>query len=237
MEPDSFHRYFVDYVSPGNLLLQNSIANPVVANLAIGPVLNLLEEKNVIQSLYYTQHTFAGGINVRRLEGGEILVRCCERASREPGIFWSQIRDMPLSIADIRNRIAVLPNWNQDCNLEFFVVPEGCNIVVLSGRAASQPLISSTNEAYWMMPLGVHFRCIGQGQPEFLNPAGAAIAPGVGGLGQIQQNCHLLGGGSQVVITGNKNGSAFFIVNHPAGAQGYMPCITLLETGFDREVF
>jgi hypothetical protein len=83
-----------------------------------------------------------------------MLVRCSQNGSREPGLWWTLISDMPLSILGVRNGIAVLPNWNQNGNLEFFVVPEGCNMIVLEGTASDQRLpeaaVNTTPGPVWI---------------------------------------------------------------------------------------
>ena len=85
-------------------------------------------------------------------------MRCCQQNSPEPGGWWVKIQDMPLSIADVRSGIAVLPEWNQNGNLEFFVVHEGSNIITLEGMASSQELQNTNN--YWRLNAGQHITII-----------------------------------------------------------------------------
>jgi hypothetical protein len=192
---------------------------PVGAVNPIGIAPNALnlspqEKRNVIQMLHREQINFSNRITVKKLEAGEILVRCCQLGSLEPGGWWVRIQDMPLSIVDVRDGIAVKGEWNQNGNLEFFIVPEGCNIVVLEGPTAAQQL-SHRNQ--WRLPVGK-----------------SVIL--VNGEIRLPQECadintqYLRGGSNQIAITGNWNG-------RPGVAfQPYMSCLAILETGFDVEL-
>jgi hypothetical protein len=196
--------------------------NPIVIAANAADLL-FQEMKNIIQALCRDQINFSNQITVRRLEAGEILVRCCQQNSPEPGGWWVKIQSMPLSIADVRNGIAVLPEWNQNGNLEFFIVPEGCNIVVLEGVTASQQLA--------LDPLSYNNYQLPQPTPMM----GGRVAL-VGGQIRLPQGCtsingqYLRGGANQISITGNWNG-------RPGAAfLSYVPCIAIIETGFDVEL-
>jgi hypothetical protein len=131
---------------------------------------------------------------------------------------------MPMSINDIRQGIAILPNWNQDRNLEFFVVPEGCNIVVLQGRAASMQLPSIVDHRpaiYYRLQLNQHYDQI------FVNQA-----IGSHPLDRRRVTNHYLQGGiQQIHITQN------WASGHGVGVAfaGYIHCIAIVQTGFDVE--
>ena len=209
-----------------------NIGDPdVVLAAAIQPPQPLVEE-----ALRYNSMNFFGTITVRPLYPGEILVRCCQsdpsqdpaqqRARKEPGTWWVDVADMPLSVSDIRSGLAIRPDWNQDGNLEFFVVPEGCNITVLEGLASSQCL-TKNNHRFVKLLTNTYY-------PNF--PPQLNFVDGQ----------YLIGGTNQIAIVGNfgdvhgngiiRPGFAFYRVNHPAGQNGYVPCIAIIETGFDVEL-
>ena len=229
-----FQNNFANYVWPG-LAIQGP--NPVQIAAALQGVLTPQEQKNILQSLYHTQNTFSGGINIRRLQGGEVLVRCCEQGAKESGTFWSNISDMPLSIANIRNATAVLPDWNQNGNLEFFVVPENCDILVLEGTISSQAL-RRNNGNYWYLGVGWHFRynTVRHG-PEFSDPGGAFWDMAGANIQGVNDQ-YLQGGSTQLVITGNYGNIGNGVIGNGLAFLngGYMPCIAIIETGFDVEL-
>ena len=147
--------------------------------------------------LHREQINFSNRITVKKLEAGEILVRCCQLGSLEPGGWWVRIQDMPLSIVDVRDGIAVKGEWNQNGNLEFFVVPEGCNIIILEGVTASQQLTDSYNNQ--KLPKGGHATLvvIGGGIEVINLPLGRCT--------DVNKHC-LRVGTNQIAITGNWNG-------------------------------
>jgi hypothetical protein len=110
--------------------------------------------------------------------------------------------------------MAIRPDWNQDGNLEFFVVPENCNIVILEGIAASIQLNNSNGSRYYGLLQGAHFLVA---YPNF-------------NLAADYTNRYLSGGSMQIFITNNRNGIAF-----TQGA-GHILCIAIIETGFDVEL-
>jgi hypothetical protein len=164
-----------------------------------------------------------------------------QRARKEPGTWWVKIQDMPLSIADIRNGIAVLPDWNQNGNLEFFVVPEGSDIQVIDGNAASQRLLSRNASFHQLQP-NEHF--VRNGNQDMLQQANGNMIPLAGAGRNIVTNQWLQGGCRQIFIINNRHtdphnprpifGDAFYdySVNHYFN---YVSCIALIETGFDVE--
>jgi hypothetical protein len=156
-------------------------------------------------------------MNPRLLQPGEILVRCTERCTEngalEPGEWWVGIGDMPLSIANIRNGIDVRPDWNQNGNLEFFVVPEGSAIVVIEGRAASYQLS--------LLPPKRFFQLAAE---EYVQRGQALI------VGVDVTNQWLSGGDNQILIIANSYGQRRPIFT-PYGF-----CIAIIETGFDVEL-
>jgi hypothetical protein len=188
--------------------------------------LTIQGQADIIRQLYRDQENFSGAVTIRTLEPGEILVRCCQQNSQEPGGWWVKIQDMPLSMADVRVGIAVLPEWNQNGNLEFFVVPEGSNIVVLEGLASSQELTNINN--YGQLGMGQHITIL-------RGPNGAVI-----GLqfpaGWNHQNLNtrwLAGGVNQIAIVGNWD----LLNNRPGSAfQGCYQAIAIIETEFDVEL-
>jgi hypothetical protein len=173
---------------------------------------------------------FSGNIQVAQLQPGRIIVRCCQRGSPEPGGWWVSLQDMPLGITPVRSGTAVLPNWNQNGNLEFFVVPEGCGIVILEGQAASQALggnLSTEGQrSYWQLGVGQHLDAVNDRVLPLNQPLRGSNLINV--TGQILQ-----GGATQIYVMENGAGAAFF---NPGGANDYMPCIALIETGFDVEL-
>jgi hypothetical protein len=118
--------------------------------------------------------------------------------------------------------MAVLPEWNQNGNLEFIVVPEGCDIIILEGLASSQKLIKPNKNK--QLPLGGHARLqtIGSLQCVFL-PQGCSNV----------DEYYLRGGTNQIDIVDNwdnnlrRVGFAF---------RQCMSCITIIQTGFDVEL-
>jgi hypothetical protein len=185
------------------------------------------EQASIIRQLHRDQENFSGVITIRALEPGEILVRCCQQNSPEPGGWWVKIQDMPLSIADVRSGIAVLPEWNQNGNLEFFVVPEGSNIIILEGMASSQEL-QNTNNYRWLNA--------GQNVTILRNPGnmiiGLQFPEGHRNNPNLSTNW-LDGGVTQVAIVGNWDS----LNNRPGNAfQGYYQAIAIIETGFDVEL-
>jgi hypothetical protein len=168
--------------------------------------------------------SFSGNIQVAQLQPGRIIARCCQGGSKEPGVWWVSLQDMPWGITSIRSGTAVLPNWNQNGNLEFFVVPEPCNIVILEGWAASQALggnLSAEGQrSYWQLGAGQHF-----------STTTGRVIPGNqllnGGNFVDVTNRILQGGTNQIYIMENRAGLAF---------NGYMPCLAIIETRFDVEL-
>jgi hypothetical protein len=215
--PIDFARSFDNYVSPGGLLHGR---NPITIGRGVN-ILTDTEKESIIRELCRSQQSFSKNITINRLNPGEILVRCCEKGSNEPGSWWVKIGDMPLSIVDVRDGIAVKSEWNQDGNLEFFIVPEGCNTIILEGPASSQKLTATnTNKR---LPLGKHAR---------LQLIGSLLHV------HLPQRCddvdghyHLRGGTNQIDIIGNYNiGRAGFAFLQ------YMQCVAIIQTGFDVEL-
>jgi hypothetical protein len=201
-------------------------------NAVIGQAAGLLPALNLAEILG-SSASFSGNIQVTQLQPGRIIARCCQGGSLEPGGWWVSLQDMPLGITPVRSGTAVLPNWSQNGNLEFFVVPENCDIVILEGLAASQALggnLSAEGQrSYWQLQANQHFDAgndvvIPVNQP--LNRANLANV-----TGQILQ-----GGTNQIYIMRNGAGVAFSRPGHPGGANGYMSCIAIIETGFDVEL-
>jgi hypothetical protein len=126
---------------------------------AAGVSLQWIKDNIATYAKCFSNNALNPQINVRQLNPGEVLVRCSQNGSREPGSWWVLVDNMPLSIADVRNRIAVLPNWNQNGSLEFFVVPEGCNMIVLDGIASAQRLpedaVNTTPGPVWTAAGGI----------------------------------------------------------------------------------
>jgi hypothetical protein len=206
-------------------------------------------------------------IAVRQLSPGEVLVRCCQNGSREPGSWWVLIENMPQSITDVRNGLAVSPNWNQNGNLDFFLVPEGCDLFVLYGIASDQRLpadvVNTTSGPVWAAagyvinisgnPYSVNDpRSISNPvwDPTFHSNAFQRdgikrsakfirLAPGeVFGQGAatvqalealVNTNRDVTG---QYLVGGHRQ---IFIVNGGMNFQNYMPCIAVIETGFNVE--
>jgi hypothetical protein len=86
--------------------------------------------------------TFSGDVVFGKIPPGTVLVRYCQKESIEPGQFWSELDDIALILNDIRQGLAVAPEWNQDGFLEMLVVPEDIPLESYSGKAASQKLSS-----------------------------------------------------------------------------------------------
>ncbi|MDR0445322.1 MAG: hypothetical protein LBG98_03520, partial [Puniceicoccales bacterium] len=163
---------------------------------------------NIIRALAYAQPNFSQRITIRKLLPGEVLTRCAQRHTIEPGAWWTKIQDMSTSVKEVREGTAVLPDWNQTGKLEFFVVPEGCNLVVLEGLAAAQCLTAYTvRDSRTSQEKTCHF---------FRNKTDDVT-------GQ-----YLKGGTNQIFITGNINGAAF--------NQELLKCVTILNTGFNVEM-
>ena len=139
--------------------------------------------------IVYDNRRSFNNMNPRLLQPGEVLVRCTENGALEPGEWWVVIGDMPLSIANIRNGIAVRPDWNQNGNLEFFVVPEGSAIVVIEGRAASYQLS--------LLPPKRFFQLAAE---EYVQRGQALI------VGVDVTNQWLSGGDNQILIIANSYG-------------------------------
>jgi hypothetical protein len=204
-------------------------------------------------------------IKVRQVNPGEMLVRCSQNGSREPGLWWTFISDMPLSILGVRNGIAVLPNWNQDGNLEFFVVPEGCNMIVLEGIASDQRLpeaaVNTTPGPVWTADGNVT-NVLGNpvgGDPRSIpNPVWDPTFHG-NMLNGIKRSAKFIklnpgdvfGQGVATVlnlaalvntdrdVTGQYlvgGCRQIFIVNGGANFQNYVPCIALIVTGYLVEI-
>ncbi|MDR2420009.1 MAG: hypothetical protein LBD40_01655 [Puniceicoccales bacterium] len=132
--------------------------------------------------------------------------------------------------------MAIRPDWNQDGNLEFFVVPENCDILVLAGTISSQAL-QRNNSNYWPLNAGWHFQCNAAAHmPEFLdpqrNPLGMANFPGL----QNVNDQYLGGGDVQLIITGNWGDIGNGTKGNGVAFLQYMPCIAIIETGFDVEL-
>jgi hypothetical protein len=117
---------------------------------------------------------------------------------------------MPTSVKEVREGTAVLPDWNQTGKLEFFVVPEGCDLVVLEGPAAAQCLRE--------------YDIRGPDNPS-MTRKGRYYKQGtnVDVTGR-----YLQGGTNQIFIIGNINGAAF--------DQNLLKCVTILDTGFEVEM-
>jgi hypothetical protein len=162
---------------------------------------------NIIRALAYAQPNFSQHITIRKLQPGEVLTRCVQRHTIEPGSWWTKIQDMPTSVKAVREGTAVLPHWNQSGKLEFFVVPEGCDLVVLEGLAAAQCLREYTvRDPQTSQEKQCRF---------FQN-------------GKDVTGHYLEGGTNQIFITDNINGAAF--------DQHLLKCVTILETGFEVEM-
>jgi hypothetical protein len=213
--PIEFAVNFADYISPGAVLSVGGVPNPISVAPNAGD-LTFQEMKNIIQALHREQVDFSNRITVRKMEAGEVFVRCCQNGACEPGGWWVKIQDMPLSIVNVRDGTAVKSEWNQNGNLEFFIVPEGCNIVVLEGRAALQQLTTSSYNNQ-KLPRGGHATLVG-GRINL--PLGCTDVNGQ----------YLRGGTNQIAITGNWNGRP------EAAFQPYMSCIAIIEAGFDVEL-
>jgi hypothetical protein len=104
--------------------------------------------------------------------------------------------------------------------LEFFVVPEGCNITILEGRVAAQQLRNSHNDRYFRLIEREYYGML------FTNNVQA---------GQRTETTggYLQGGAIQMFvllnssISGHNTGDAF--VN-------YISCLAIVATGFDVEL-
>ncbi|MDR2419932.1 MAG: hypothetical protein LBD40_01240 [Puniceicoccales bacterium] len=164
---------------------------------------------NIIRALAYTQPNFSQRIIIRKLQPGEVLTRCAQRHTIEPGSWWTRAQDMPTSVKAVREGTAVLPDWNQTGKLEFFVVPEGCDLVVLEGLAAAQCL----REYDIRNPDNPRMTRKGRYYKQDTN--------------EDVTNHYLQGGTNQIFITGNINGAAF--------VQNLLRCVTILDTGFEVE--
>jgi hypothetical protein len=219
-------------------LIPLDIGDPnVITNLAaVSPALRQLLE----DALRYNSMNFSGTITIRPLHPREVLVRCCQsdpaqdptqqQARKEPGTWWTDVRDMPLSVSDIRSGLAIRPDWNQDGNLEFFVVPEDCDIIALEGLASSQCLIKNDHRFVKLLA-NTHYPNFPPPHPQF----------------DFVDGQYLSGGINQIAIVGNFGdthgngitcpGFAFYRqAGHRGGPSGYMPCIAIIETGFDVEM-
>jgi hypothetical protein len=183
----------------------------------IHPIPTQMEVDSAIEEY---ANCFSNGIILRQLSGGEVIVRCCQQGAPEPGCWWVPLQDFPLSAQQLREDIANLPDWNQNGNFEFFVVPERCNITILEGRVAAQQLKNSYNSRYFRLNgrecYGMLFRDnVQAGQRNEVTKA------------------YLQGGAIQMFvllnssISGHNIGNAF--VNN-------MPCFAIIETGFDVEL-
>jgi hypothetical protein len=215
--PIEFAVNFADYIFPGAVLSVGGVPNPISVD-PNATNLTFQEMKDIIQALHREQVNFSNRITVRKMEAGEVFVRCCQNGAREPGGWWVKIQDMPLSIVDVRDGTAVKSEWNQNGNLEFFVVPEGCNIVVLEGVTASQQLaLDPLSYNNCQLPINGHTVLV-SGQIRL--PQGCININGQ----------YLRGGTNQIAITGNWNGRS------GAAFLGYMSCIIIIETGFDVEL-
>jgi hypothetical protein len=178
-------------------------------------------------------HSFSNHLNRHTLQGGEVLVRCCQLNSPEPGAWWVQLRDMPLSIADVRDGTAVLPDWNQNGNLEFFVVPEGCGIEIFEGIVASMQMETGNGpfrREYIQLRPGGHYDYNGLSQ-DYRSRR------------NIVTTQYLRGGVSQIYITdnygdvyGNGHNQSGFAFHNLLGLPSYMSCVAIIETEFDVEL-
>jgi hypothetical protein len=114
----------------------------------------------------------------------------------------------------VRNGTAVRPDWNQNGNIEFFVVPEKSAIVVIEGRAASYQLFSPPKR-FFQLAIEEHAQ-MGRALPS--------------GLGSEVTNQWLPGGDNQIfVIANNRNQRRPIFIP-------YASCIAIIETGFDVEL-
>jgi hypothetical protein len=151
---------------------------------------------------------------------------------------------MPLSVSDIRSGLAIRPDWNQDGNMEFFIVPENNNIWVIDGNAASQQLRSGrpNRQKFYQLQPNEHFTR--NGGQDMLQQSGGNMIPLVGAGRNIVTNQWLQGGCRQIFIINNRHtnpdsprpifGDAFS--DHVGNLFNYMPCIAIIETGFDVEI-
>jgi hypothetical protein len=187
--------------------------NPVV----IHPIPTQEEINNAIEEY---ANCFSNDIVLRQLSGGELIVRCCQQGAPEPGCWWVPVQDFPLSVQQLREDIANLPDWNQNGNLEFFVVPEGCNITILEGRVAAQQLRNSHDDKYFWLMAGEYY-----GIP-FMDMVRD-------GQRNEATERYLQGGALQMFVLLNSS-----ISNHNTGDAfiPYISCIAIIETGFDVEL-
>ncbi|MDR0445016.1 MAG: hypothetical protein LBG98_01885 [Puniceicoccales bacterium] len=185
----------------------------------IPPIPTQAQVENAIEEY---ANCFSNGIVLRQLHGGEVIVRCCQGGASEPGSWWVSLQDFPLSLQQLRENLANLPNWNQDGNLEFFVVPEECNITVLEGVVAAQQL-NGGNLRYFQLRGGEHY------ERNFLNNVSQRV--------EVTKN--YLQGGAKTQIYVLLNGS---YSNHNVGIAfsnanvDYIPCLAIIPTGWDVEL-
>jgi hypothetical protein len=90
--------------------------------------------------------TFAGGQAQRVvLRGGDILYGVRDVGSRT--VWWT--RNMPQSVAQWRDALAVRPEWNRATHIETLVVPKGQSLIGFEGNAAAQGVLrGGGNQVY-----------------------------------------------------------------------------------------
>jgi hypothetical protein len=111
----------------------------------------------------------------RILEPGTVLVRCAQRGSQEPGRWWADLRDLALRVDDVRNRLAVRPEWNQNGLMEVLVVPSEVPVAAFIGAVAAQALAECDLAPDDWEAAGLPATAIGRAQPI---PEGAFLTGG-----------------------------------------------------------
>lgn len=84
--------------------------------------------------------SFSGAVEYGPVPPGTVLVRFVQQGSREPGRFWVELKDSPLTLAGLRSGLAVCPDWNQNGSLEILIVPSDAEVCSYTGQTAAQKL-------------------------------------------------------------------------------------------------
>jgi hypothetical protein len=104
---------------------------------------NKINDPGTITKYKTCADTFSGNVEYKEIPPGTVLVRYTCQRNIEPGAFWTELKDVRLSLGEIRRDTAVLPDWNTDGAMEMLVVPESPKLHSFSGKTATQVMNAS----------------------------------------------------------------------------------------------